>query len=140
MIDIVLSDGYDQHCILDQIGKGSIIGPNMVLKREKWPYQGINNSIMTCKVLCIDYATVDALRREYKEIGDVITQQEDYFDIYGVPQIDYTIEMLNTSPNEIQDQIINFQKQYIWKEKRHDYLSMWLEIEKLEQDVEKFNN
>ena len=56
-----------------------------------------------------------------------------------MPQIDYTIEKLNTSPNEVQDQIINFQKQYIWKEKRHDYLSMWLEIEQLEQDVEKFN-
>lgn len=49
------------------------------------------------------------------------------------------MEKLNTPPNEVQDQIINFQKQYIWKEKRHDYLSMWLEIEKLEQDVEKFN-
>jgi len=112
----------------------------MVLKREKWPYQGINNSQLTCKVLCIDCSVVDALRRDHKEIGDVITQQEDYFDIYGVPQIDYTIEMLNSSPSEVQDQIINFQKQYIWKEKRHDYLSMWLEIEKLEQDVEKFNN
>ena len=85
VVDIVLSDGYDQHCTLDQIGKGSIIGPNMVLKQEKWPYQGINNSVTTCRVLCIGYQTVDALRREHKEIGDVITQQEDYFDIYGVP-------------------------------------------------------
>lgn len=128
----MLSDGYRNHDILDHIGKGSILGPNMVLKQEPWPYHAINSSFVTCKVLCISYAIVDALRREHKEIGDVITQQEDYFDINGVPQIDYTIENLYTSPSEIQDQIINFQKQYIWKEKRHDYLSMWLEIEKLE--------
>ena len=50
------------------------------------------------------------------------------------------MEMMHTSTSEVQDQIINFQKQQIWKEKRHDYLSMWLEIEKLEQDVEKFND
>lgn len=102
-IDIILSDGYDQHAVLDTVGKGSIIGPNMILKQEKWPYYGVNSYVHTCKALCINYSIIEALRRDHKEIGDVITQQEDYFDIYGVPQIDYTIENLPMSPNAVQE-------------------------------------
>lgn len=54
VIDIVLSDGYTNHETLDSIGKGSIIGANMVLKQEKWPYLGVNNSPETVKALCIN--------------------------------------------------------------------------------------
>ena len=80
----------------------------MILKRENWPYLGVNSSIVTVKALCISYAIVELLRRENNDINAVITQQEDSFDIYGVPQIDYTMEMMHTSTSEVQDQIINF--------------------------------
>ena len=138
LVDIVLWDGFDQKETLDTIGKGSIIGHNMMLKQERWPYMGVNSGIMTVKTLCITSATLELLRREHNDINEIVTSQEDSFDIYGVPQIDYTMEMMHSSANEAQEAIIFFQKQLIWKEKRHDYLSMWLEIEKLEQDVEKF--
>jgi CRP-like cAMP-binding protein len=38
VIDIVISDGYQNHQVLDILGKGSIIGANFVLKKEKWIY------------------------------------------------------------------------------------------------------
>lgn len=52
-IDIVLTDGLNLRDTLDEVGKGSIIGPNMALKHEKWPFLGIVSQPLTCKVLCI---------------------------------------------------------------------------------------
>lgn len=43
--------------------------------------------------------------------------------------------MNKTTTEEIRNQIINFQKQQIWKEKRFDYVSKWLQIEKLEHEL-----
>lgn len=77
-IDIVLTDGYKLNDTLDEVGKGSIIGPNMVLKREKWPFVGVVSQPMTCKVLCIGYSVIESLRREYKPIGEAITTLEEY--------------------------------------------------------------
>lgn len=108
LVDIVLWDGYDQRETLDTIGKGSIIGHNMMLKQERWPYMGVNNSIFTVKTLCISYQTLELLRRENNDINEIISQQEDSFDIYGLPQIDYTMEMMHTSASEAQDAIIFF--------------------------------
>lgn len=45
--------------------------------------------------------------------------------------------MLKTTPEEIHDLIINFQKQQIWRDKRFDFVTQWLEIEHVDRELEK---
>ena len=44
VIDIMITDGYDQHQRLDVLGKGSIIGSNFILLGERWFCTAINNT------------------------------------------------------------------------------------------------
>ena len=44
VIDIVLTDGFDRHQVLDICGRGSILGSNYVLCGNPWSYEAINHS------------------------------------------------------------------------------------------------
>jgi len=99
----VITDGYDNHQILDVLGRGSIMGANIVLREEKWPYSCINNAFQTAKIIHISTNTINYLKKNDESILKVITAQEEYFEIYGLPQIDYTIQMNVASVNEMQE-------------------------------------
>lgn len=139
LIDIVISDGYYKCQILDILGKDSIIGANFVLKQEPWCYNAVNNSSITVKVLRISYNLIYTLTTQSQDVLDHVQLHTERVEIYGLPQIDYVINMNKTTAEEIRNQIINFQKQLIWKEKRFDYVSKWLQIEKLEHELNEQN-
>ena len=44
VIDIVITDGGSRNQTLDVLGKGSIIGPNFVLRKSKWFYKAVNKT------------------------------------------------------------------------------------------------
>lgn len=58
VLDIVISDGYSNHKVLDVLGKGSFIGMNFVLKSEIWYYKAVNNSTITCKIMKIRMSAI----------------------------------------------------------------------------------
>lgn len=74
VIDIVLSDGYQNHQVLDILGKGSIIGANFVLKKEKWVYSAINNTTMTVRVLKISHNLLQTLAAQSLRIQNAVHQ------------------------------------------------------------------
>jgi len=63
----------------------------------------MNNAFQTAKIICINSSTINYLKKIDESILKVITAQEEYFEIYGLPQIDYTIQMNVASVNEMQE-------------------------------------
>ena len=68
VIDVVISDGYQNSQVLDILGKGSIIGANFVLKQEIWSYEAINNSSLTVKVIRISHNLISMLASQNQDI------------------------------------------------------------------------
>lgn len=85
VIDIVVSDGFYNHQILDILGKDSIIGSNFVLKQEPWCYEAINNSTITVKVLRINHNLISMLATQNKDIMDQVQLHTERVEIYGLP-------------------------------------------------------
>ena len=56
IIDIVLTDGFDNNQVLDVCGRGSMMGFNFILSGERWIYRAINHSN--------DYVHVLSIKRE----------------------------------------------------------------------------
>ena len=96
---------------------------NFVLKSEIWYYKAVNNSTITCKIMKIRMSAIQNMATQYIELQEAINYQKEQLDVYGLNQIDYKIRMLRTSEEEIQDMIINFQKEQIWKERRFDFVT-----------------
>lgn len=74
VIDIVLCDGDMHSKVLDILGKGSIIGPNFVLKQEPWSYEAINNSTLTVKVIRISHHLISLLCAQNTYIMEQVQQ------------------------------------------------------------------
>ena len=53
VIDIQISDGEETQ-VIDSLGKGSVIGINYLIKKEKWVYSAVNLSTITAKILKVD--------------------------------------------------------------------------------------
>ena len=63
MVDIIMTDGYDNHQVLDVLGKDSIMGNNIVLKGDlQWPFAAINNTHFTTKVIMINYNLINYMK------------------------------------------------------------------------------
>ena len=140
VLDIVISDGYLHHKVLDVLGKGSFIGMNFVLKNEMWFYKAMNNSTITSRILKIKLSVIENLASQFAELDDAITHHKEQLEVYGLHQIDYKIRMLRTSNEEIQDLVVNFQKEQIWKERRFDFVTQWLEIEQVDNTTSNMLN
>lgn len=108
VIDIVISDGYAHHKVLDVLGKGSFIGISSVLKEETWAYKAVNNSTLTTRVLIVSNHAIQSMAVQFAPLQTAIKHFSEHLEIYGLPQIDYQIRMLRTSTEEIQGLIINF--------------------------------
>ena len=70
VLDIVISDGYANHRVLDVLGKGSFIGNNFILKQEMWFYKAVNNSTCTTRILKVDLSVIQMLAAQYVELQD----------------------------------------------------------------------
>lgn len=58
VLDIVISDGYSNHKVLDVLGKGSFLGMNFILKSEIWYYKAVNNSTITSRILKVKMSAI----------------------------------------------------------------------------------
>lgn len=72
VIDIVVSDGYKNHQVLDILGKDSIIGANFVLKQEPWCYEAVNNSTITVKILKLNHNLISMLATQNTDIMEAV--------------------------------------------------------------------
>lgn len=57
-MDIILTDGYREHEVMDVLGRGSVIGANNVVKGELWYYECINSTTQSNKCISLSWATI----------------------------------------------------------------------------------
>ena len=85
----MISDGYQNHRVLDVLGKGSFIGMNFALMSEMWYYRIENNSTPTVRILKIKMSIIDDLASQYIELDNALRYHKQQLEIDGLHQIDY---------------------------------------------------
>lgn len=105
----ICSDEFGQNrCVLDSLGRGSVIGINYVITGDQWTYKAVNQSNMSARVIQIDIRVLKRLRRKQKDINKAMIQQEQYLRLNGVTQIDYVIDTHKFHQTDLDKERLNF--------------------------------
>ena len=118
-VNIQMTDGNNYHKTLDQLGSGSIIGQNFVLKQEHYPYRALNKNKMNCSILKISYQSIKHMMSRDKMAQEHIKNFTEAIDMNGLSQIDYIMRNDTFDSNQVIKYIKTFQRNLIWKAHNH---------------------